>query len=72
MDELSDEQVIALLRGAARREPAPQAGDLWPRVHRRIQHRRGRFERLDWLLVAALALICLLRPALARILLFHF
>jgi hypothetical protein len=72
MSRLSDEKTLELLRGAMR--PYSVDGprdDLWPRVRRRID-RANRPPAGDWLLAAALVLLCLLRPSLVGILLLHF
>jgi hypothetical protein len=73
MNQLSDERALELLRAAM---PAVGADrpldDLWPRVRRRIDRRPVPPSMLDWILVAAVALLCLMRPSLAGILLLHF
>lgn len=74
MNRLSDEKTLELLRAAM---PASHSdastSDLWPRVRRRIeQQEAARLPAADWLLVAALVLLCLLRPSLVGVLLLHF
>jgi len=73
MNRLSDEQALELLRDAL---PAYGAGgppaDLWPRVRHRIDRAADRPPAGDWVLAAALVLLCLLRPSLMGILLLHF
>lgn len=73
MNQLSDERALELLRAAM-----PAVGvdrpldDLWPSVRRRIDRGPVPPSALDWILVAAVALLCLMRPSLAGILLLHF
>lgn len=73
MSRLSDERTIELLRGVLT-APAVDApsGDLWPRVRGGIDRSGPHPPVRDWMLAAALALLCLLRPSLLRILLLHF
>jgi hypothetical protein len=72
MSRLSDEKTLELLRAAMRAQivDGPH-DDLWPRVRRRID-RANRPPAADWVLAAALVLLCLLRPSLVGILLLHF
>jgi hypothetical protein len=73
MNRLSDEKTLELLRGAM---PAYSVDgppdDLWPRVRHRIDRAGTRPPAGDWVLAAALVLLCLLRPSLMGILLWHF
>jgi hypothetical protein len=70
---LSDERALELLRAAMRVEQqATPAADLWPRLRKRIDRRAVPSSVSDWMLIAALAVLCLLEPSLARILLLHF
>ena len=73
MSKLSDEKTLELLRSAM---PAYDAdgppGDLWPRVRHRIDQAASRPPAGDWVLAAALVLLCLLRPSLVGLLLLHF
>ena len=73
MSRLSNEKALELLRGAM---PAYHVDgppdDLWPRVRHRIDQAANRPPAGDWVLAAALVLLCLLRPSLAGILLLHF
>ena len=73
MNDLSDREVIALLRAAmpVEREVAPSE-DLWPRVRGRIDQRPTGPAASDWLLVGALVALCLLQPSLLGVLLLHF
>lgn len=73
MNRLSDEKALALLRDAmpAARGDGPLV-DLWPSVRRRIDQGASPPRAADWVLAAALALLCLLRPSLVGVLLFHF
>jgi hypothetical protein len=48
------------------------SGDLWPRVRRRLDRPANRPPAADWVLAAALVLLCLLRPSLVSVLLLHF
>lgn len=73
MTELSDERALELLREAL----PPFRGDrplenVWPRVRRQIDRGPLPPSLLDWMLVAAVALMCLLQPSLAGILMLHF
>ena len=73
MNTLSDEKTLELLReamGAYNVDGPP--GDLWPRVRHRIDLGVGRPPAGDWVLAAALLLLCLLRPSLLGVLLLHF
>jgi len=73
MNRLSDEKALELLRGAmtARSVDGPP-DDLWPRVRHRIGRAANRPPLGDWVLAAALVVLCLLRPSLVGILLLHF
>jgi hypothetical protein len=73
MNQMSDERALELLRAAM-----PAVGvdrpldDLWPRVRRRIDRGPMPPSALDWILVATVALLCLLQPSLAGLVLLHF
>jgi len=74
MKKLMDGKALELLRGAM---PPPERDDrpptdLWPRVRRRIDQGGSPPPAADWVLVAILGLLCLLRPSLVSILLLHF
>jgi hypothetical protein len=72
MSRLSDEKTLELLRGAMRAYNLDgPPGDLWPRVRHRID-RANRPPAADWVVAAALVLLCLLRPSLVGLLLLHF
>ena len=72
MNGLSDE-TLELLRAAVGTYTADgPTGDLWPRVRHRIDRPANRPPAGDWMLAAALVLVCLLRPSLMGVLLFHF
>lgn len=73
MKTLSDERALELLRAAMRvEERETPAADLWPRVRERIDRRTVPSSPTDWMLIAAVAVLCLLEPSLVRILLLHF
>jgi hypothetical protein len=72
MTNLDDGEALELLRRAMRTETAPLSADLWPRVRERIDRGAVAPPVADWLLVAALALLCLLQPSLIGIVLLHF
>lgn len=73
MNRLSDEKALELLRDAM---PADYVDgpldDLWPRVRRRIDQEANPPPAADWVLAAALVLLCLLRPSLVGVLMLHF
>ena len=72
MTMLSDEQVIDLLRTRVPATPAtPLPNDMWPRVRDKIDGRFTRPPLSDVALVLALAVLCLLHPALIGVLLLH-
>jgi len=48
------------------------ARSLWPRVRAKVDEPSPRFAAADWLLLAALALLCVVQPSSLRMLLFHF
>ena len=72
MSTLSDDEAIELLRAAMPLERRLPPDDLWPQIRRRIDHTPHSAQTSDWLLVLALALLCLLHPSLAGLLLLHF
>lgn len=74
MKRLMDGKTLELLRDAM---PPPEGGDrpltdVWPRVRRRIDQRASPPAAADWVLAVVLGALCLLRPSLVGILLFHF
>jgi hypothetical protein len=71
MTRLSDERVVELLRAAMPAIEATPPASAWSRVRAKIERNVPAPPLADWLLVAALALLCLLRPALVGILLVH-
>jgi hypothetical protein len=72
MSQMSDDDVLELLRGAMGVERAEPPGDVWPRVRSRIDHRSAPAMTFDWLLIAAAVLLVILQPAVVGILLLHF
>ena len=74
MTRLSDEEALELLREAmpAMEGPDGPIADLWPSVKRRIDRGISPPPTADWLLAVALAVLCLLRPAVVGLLLLHF
>lgn len=72
MRELTDEQVIELMRHASPAGRDGPAADLWPRVRRTIDQPTPTLGRSDWVLAVALVILCLLRPGWAGVLLLHF
>jgi hypothetical protein len=72
MTGMSDERLVELLRLAKLTAAAPPAADLWPRVRARLDQRPAGLGPSDWVLVISLVALCLLRPALASVLLIHF
>lgn len=73
MTRLSDEQAVELLRRAlpasSGRDPRT---DLWPRVRDGVETRSQAPTLTDWILVAAVAVFCLVRPSALSLILFHF
>jgi hypothetical protein len=73
MTTLSDARALELLRAAMPPLTADApSDDLWPKVRRRLDRGPQRPSSLDWILAAAVALLCLLQPSLAGILFLHF
>jgi hypothetical protein len=79
MTHVSDEQILRLLRSELA-APAGAAGagaeapaDLWVRVQHRVDE-GTRTERspFDWILLATVLALCILRPEGVAILLLHF
>jgi hypothetical protein len=70
---LSDEKTIELLRDAmpVTADDSP-ATDLWPLVRGRMTEPPSQGRTADWILAIALAMLCLIRPPLAGILLVIF
>lgn len=72
MSMLSDDEALDLLRNAMPVERDRNPADLWPRVRQRIDRGSTPPAIAEWVLVAALALLCLVRPSLSAILFLHF
>jgi hypothetical protein len=73
MSTLTDDRALELLRAAMRPANADRPpDDLWPRVRGRIDRGPLPPSPLDWILVAAVALLCLLQPSLVALVLLHF
>ena len=72
MSQLSDDEVMDILRSRmpARQSASPR--ELWPRMRDRIHERPMAAMPFDWLLAIAAVLLCLLQPAVVSILLLHF
>ena len=67
------DKTLELLRSAMTvHDVAGPSGDLWPRVRRRLDRPANRPPAGDWVLAAALVVLCLLRPSLVGILLLYF
>ena len=67
------DKTLELLRSAMTvHDPDGPSGDLWPLVRRRLDRPAKRPPVADWVLAAALVLLCLLRPSLVGVLLLHF
>jgi hypothetical protein len=68
----TDARVRELLKEVRRpdAEDSPSR-DLWPAVRARVVRPSPSPAAADWLLLAAIALICLLRPAALHLLLLH-
>ena len=71
-DTLSDQEIIELLRTATPVARTTPAANLWPRVEQRLAQRPAGLRVTDWILVLALAILCLVHPSLAGVLLLHF
>jgi hypothetical protein len=72
MNSLPDDKVRELLKAALPESPAGHAReDLWPAVRRRIHETRARPTGLEYALIAAAAVLCLLRPSVIEFLLLH-
>jgi hypothetical protein len=72
MSRLTNDDVLGLLREAAPESVEPIRTDLWPLVRRRIEASPRTLGRIDWVLITVVTVLCLLRPALVGVLLFHF
>jgi hypothetical protein len=73
MTQMSDERALELLRAALPPLRADRPLEtVWPRVRQEIDRGPLPPSLLDWMLVAAVALMCLLQPSLAGILMLHF
>jgi hypothetical protein len=70
---LNDAEIRALLRAAL---PAASAGtrtqDTWTLVRGRLHQRPTRASTIDFALLTAVALLCMLRPSVIAPLLLHF
>ena len=73
MSSLTDDDILVLLQAAVPAVVESTARDLWPAVRARIETPpRRSLSRADWLLISGITLVCILRPALVSVLLFHF
>jgi hypothetical protein len=73
MTSFSDERALELLRAAMPRVRVDgPLDDLWPGVRSKIERGPSGPSLLDWVLVAIVALICLLSPSLSGVVLLHF
>jgi hypothetical protein len=72
MNSLSDDRVRQLMKDALQLPPVddPRA-DLWPTVRQRIHQASARPTSIEYALIAALAVLCLLRPSVIEFLLLH-
>jgi hypothetical protein len=67
----SDGRALQLLRAAL---PVPDSApppDLWPRVRAGLD-RRSPLSTADWVVLVAIATLCLLQPTAVSVLLLHF
>jgi hypothetical protein len=72
MNTLSDEHVRGLLKAAIPPPPTDaRRGEIWPALRRRIHDGRQHPLRIDYALIAAVVLLCLLRPSVIEFLLLH-
>jgi hypothetical protein len=72
-DKLSDERALQLLRAALPpRRDERSLETVWPRVRRQIDRGPLPPSLMDWTLAVVVALLCLLQPSLAGILMLHF
>jgi hypothetical protein len=72
MNSLSDEYVRELLKGAIPMPPAEAPHrEIWPAVRRRIHDAPHPPLSVDYALIAAVVLLCLLRPSVIGFLLLH-
>jgi hypothetical protein len=72
MTGLTDARVRELLKEIRPADPAAvPVADLWPGVRARVDRPSGRLAAADWMLLTALALLCLLQPLALRMVLFH-
>jgi hypothetical protein len=71
MTNLSDKDLVRLLRSALPVLESSVGEDLWPRVRDRIERGAPPPTAGDWILTSLVALLCLLEPTAVRLLLFH-
>ncbi len=72
MSELNDEKLRELLKEAI--SPAADAElkhDLWPRMLRKLNDRPAHIFWLDWVLIALLAVWCIVFPGVIPALAYH-
>ena len=69
-----DDDLIGLLREAVQPVVAadPAAADLWTRVSGRTAPLPARPNSFEWIVLAVVTALCVLRPATVSLLLFHF
>ena len=68
-----DDELIRLLREAVRPiDAVDPAGDLWMRVRSRTTPVLPRSNTFDWIVLAVVTALCVLRPGAVSLLLFHF
>jgi hypothetical protein len=72
MSTLSDDDAVELLRNALPAELDRIPPELWSRMRQRIDRGSNAPAIADWVLVAALVLLCLVRPSLSGLLFLHF
>jgi len=73
MTSQRDEDLIRLLRNSVREvQPLDPPDDLWTRVRGRTTPRPARPNTIEWIVLAAIAALCLVRPETVSLLLFHF
>ena len=73
MTSQRDQDMIRLLRESVRQvQPIDTADDLWSRVRGRTTPRPARPNAIEWIVLAAIATLCLVRPETVSLLLFHF
>lgn len=71
MNEQNEEQVRELLKKALRPADPEMNRDLWPRMLGRLDARPVQVQWFDWVLLALVAIWCLLFPDVIPGLLYH-